>query len=121
MLSSSEWLRPLYKWKSSPDHSCCRSPDGTRLLTCSVTCLVTCLVTPLPFRSPPPHPQNRLGAQLSNYGLKYDDIRNEADTDVEAAMAVCIPIRPSPLPMFLRCNSAPCALRFEPFAKRARA
>jgi hypothetical protein len=45
-----------------------------------------------------------LGAQLSNYGLKYDDIRNEADTDVEAAMAVCIPIRPSPLPKFLRCT-----------------
>ena len=62
-----------------------------------------------------------MGAQLSNVGLKYDDIRNEADADVEAALAVCLPIPPSALPMFLRCNAAPCALRFERLAERARA
>ena len=37
-----------------------------------------------------PSSQNRLAVQLSNYGLKYDDIRNEADADIEAAIAVRI-------------------------------
>ena len=36
-------------------------------------------------------PQNRLAVQLNNYGLKYDDIRNEAEVDHEGAIAVRIP------------------------------
>jgi hypothetical protein len=37
-----------------------------------------------------PSSQNRLAVQLKNYGLKYDDIRNEAEPDHEGAIAVCI-------------------------------
>jgi len=33
-----------------------------------------------------------MAVQLKNYGLKYDDIRNEAEPDHEASIAVCIPI-----------------------------
>ena len=35
-----------------------------------------------------------MGAQLSNYGLKYDDIRNEADDDVAAALEATPPPPP---------------------------
>jgi hypothetical protein len=42
--------------------------------------------------------QNRLAVQLNNYGLKYDDIRNEAEAEHEASIAVCLFLRP---PLFL--------------------
>jgi len=56
-----------------------------------------------------------MGAQLSNYGLKYDDIRNEADDHVAGALEVTLaPTRSSLHCCKFRTQSLPILIHSPP-------